>query len=175
MIYGFAKQSAGHVKIYSELGHGTTVKLYLPRSRDTAQSGTQKDAAIPAESKLGETVLVVEDQQDVRELAAMMLSGAGYRILEAADGNAALALLEKRHDVDLIFIDLVMPGGMSGLEVAREALRCYPNIKVLFTSGYTKNALQHRGGLGNSRPMLSKPYKKGDLVRAVRCALDGGE
>jgi PAS domain S-box-containing protein len=163
-VYGFVKQSGGHVRICSEIGVGTTVKLYLPRSPglQPAEAATEIDKE--REAAVG-TVLVVEDDPDVREFAVEVLQGLGYRIFEAADGPTALRILSREPEVDLLFTDVVMPGP-NGFEVAREARALRPALKVLFTSGYTANALP------SERPfegrLIHKPYKPIDLAREVR-------
>lgn len=170
MVYGFMKQSAGHVTIYSEPGHGTTVKLYLPRSH-----GAGAPAAPPASEPVlrgaAETVLVVEDDDAVRQLACRELRALGYRVLDAASGAAALALLHGGARVDLLFTDVVMPGGMSGRELADAACALRPALRVLYTSGYTENAIVHHGRLDPGVQLLPKPYRRADLARAVREAL----
>jgi signal transduction histidine kinase/ActR/RegA family two-component response regulator len=171
MVYGFVKQSGGHVGIYSERGHGTTVKLYLPRA-----VGPRAETAPPvaaAELRGGaETVLVVEDDEPVRLLAGLELRAMGYRVIEAASGAEAMRVLEQGETVDLLFTDIVMPGGMSGRELADAAWRLRPGLRVLFTSGYTENAIVHHGRLDPGVQLLPKPYRRADLARAVRVALE---
>jgi len=169
-VYGFAKQSGGHVKIYSEPGHGTTVRLYLPRAQASA-SAPSPDAA--AELPLGrETVLVVEDDADVRALAAALVAGLGYRVIEATDGRAALELLGARADVDLLFTDMVMPGGVDGAELARAARALRPGLKTLFTTGYSEAAVSRQSRLDPGVEVLSKPYRRDELARRLRAVLD---
>ncbi len=172
MVYGFARQSAGHVSIYSEPGHGTTVKLYLPRG-----SGARPAAAEPhietAVRGGAETVLVVEDDDAVRQLACHELRTLGYRVLEAASGAKALPLIDGEEIIDLLFTDVVMPGGMSGRQLADEARRLRPGLRVLYTSGYTENAIVHHGRLDPGVQLLAKPYRRADLARAIRQALGG--
>jgi len=171
MVYGFAKQSGGHVKIYSEPGHGTTVRLYLPRA--TRSDGATGQAEATAEPRGGsETVLAVEDDGAVRRLAVNLLTSLGYRVVEAVDGHAALALLRQRDDIDLLFTDMVMPGGMSGSDLAREARLLRPGLKVLFTTGYTRAAATNNG-TGPGGDVIVKPYRKQDLARMLRRVLDG--
>jgi PAS domain S-box-containing protein len=172
MVYGFAKQSGGHAKIYSEPGHGTTVKLYLRRAPQTAAQAQVPRTPVPASAtSAGETVLVVEDDRAVRAVAAGMLADLGYGVLEAGNADEALALLGVDH-IRLLFTDVIMPGAMSGQELAREARRRRPGLKVLFTSGYTENAIIHNGRLDPGVRLLSKPYKRDELAQAVRAALD---
>ena len=171
MVYGFVKQSGGHVAIYSEPGHGTTVKLYLPRA--LGPRAAVERVPEEAEARGGaETVLVVEDDEPVRMLAGLELGAMGYRVLEAATGAEALVVLRTGEHIDLLFTDIVMPGGMTGRELADEAGRMRPGLRVLFTSGYTENAIVHHGRLDAGVQLLPKPYRRADLARAVRHALE---
>lgn len=172
MVYGFVKQSGGHVKIYSEPGMGTTVKLFLPEITSPTEL-VAATAETPMPQPTGrETILVVEDEEDVRQLVARLLGALGYRILEACDGKAAITLLDAESDIALLFTDVVLPGGMNGPDIARQAqLRC-PGLKVLYTSGYTGNAIQQLEALGSEVRLISKPYALEDLAQTVRDALD---
>lgn len=176
MAYGFVKQSGGHIRLYSEAGHGTTVRIYLPRSFAAASSEPERKAAPAAGGS--ETVLVVEDDEAVRAAVAAMLSELGYRVLQAGDGDEAMRLLERseRGDInarfDLLFTDVVMPGEISSTELARRAKLHYPQLAVLFTSGYTQNAIVHGGRLDPGVQLLSKPYRREELARKVRQVLD---
>jgi PAS domain S-box-containing protein len=174
MIYGFAKQSNGHVKIYSELGHGTTVKLYLPRA-DGASAGEAASSAADAEVPGGsETVLVVEDNPDMRQTARRQLAGLGYTVLEADNAESALAVLGEGRPIDLLFTDIVMPGPMSGYALAEQARALYPAIRILYTSGYAEGSMRNgKKAHGPAAPMLGKPYRHYDLARMVRYVLDG--
>ncbi len=176
MVYGFVKQSAGHVAVYSELGQGTTVRLYLPRAsaEDTVAAGDDAAAADDALQGGSGRILLVEDDADVRAYALSQLQGFGYTVIEAADGPAALAILERRADIDLLFTDVVMPGGMNGRALADAARRLYPGLRVLYTSGYTENAIVHHGRLDEGARLLGKPYRRSELDRAVRAALAEG-
>ena len=170
MVYGFVKQSSGHISIYSEPGHGTTVKLYLPRASGTR--GSQPELPVQGHVRGGfETVLVVEDDEPVRRLACLELRALGYDVLEAGRGSEALALLDSGCPVDLLFTDVVMPGGMSGRQLAEAALQRRPGLRVLYTSGYTENAIVHHGRLDPGVQLLPKPYRRDDLAKAVRQAL----
>jgi len=173
MVYGFVKQSGGHIKIYSEPDQGTTVRLYLPRSRD------QEDLETNIESgpTLGgtETVLVVEDDEDVRSTVVDMLAELGYRVLQAREAQSALAIVESGIPIDLIFTDVVMPGPLRSPELARKARERLPNIAVLFTSGYTENAIVHGGRLDEGIDLLSKPYSREALARKIRHILRNQE
>lgn len=171
MVYGFARQSGGHVGIYSELGQGTTVRLYLPRAT-AAVPAAEPAPPEPAVRGGSETVLVVEDDDTVRLLACRELEILGYRMLSAGSGAEALTRIEQGEAVDLLFTDIVMPGGLSGRELADAALRLRPGLPVLFTSGYTENAIVHHGRLDPGVLLLSKPYRRVELSRAVRGALD---
>jgi len=172
MIYGFAKQSNGHLKIYSEVGHGTTVRLYLPRpAGDASETAAPASATVPTASQ-GETILAVEDDAGVRSLVVSQLTGLGYTVIEAANGPRALAILETDRRVDLLFTDVVMPGGMTGKVLAERAMATRPALKVLFTSGYTENTIVHHGKLDADVHFLAKPYKLESLARRVREALE---
>jgi signal transduction histidine kinase len=173
MIYGFAKQSRGHLKIYSEVGHGTTVRLYLPRLVGVAQATTAAATASVPHARGGETILVVEDDADVRLFVVSQLRDLGYRVLEAADGPGAQEVLATDHPIDLLLTDVVMPGGMTGRKLAEGAKLARPNLRTLFTSGYTENSIVHQGKLDPGVNFLSKPFRRQDLSLKVREALDG--
>jgi CheY-like chemotaxis protein len=170
MVYGFVKQSGGHVKIYSEPGQGTTVKIYLPRC-----GGTEESLGVPVEQQpvVGgtETVLVVEDDAAVRNTAVEMLSQLGYRVLKASDAAAALAVVESGVPIDVLFTDVVMPGTLRSPELARLARARLPRLAVLFTSGYTENAIVHGGRLDPGVELLGKPYTREGLARRIRLVL----
>ena len=169
MVYGFVQQSGGHIGLYSEEGHGTVFRLYLPAARETtaASAGARQ---IPGGR---ETILVVEDDPEVRIVTQTMLERLGYRVLPADSGPVALEVLKREHRrVDLIFTDIVMPGGMSGAELVREAQSYYPGLRVLFTSGYTENAIPDYK-LIDGQDLLGKPYRKEALAQKVREALEG--
>nr|WP_227027891.1 PAS domain S-box protein [Corallococcus soli] len=170
MVYGFVKQSGGHVKLYSELGHGTTVKVYLPRSFQ-AEAPVSEVVTGPVEGGK-ETILAVEDDADVRATVVELLTELGYRVLRAVDGQSALSILKSGVAVDLLFTDVVMPGPLRSPELAKQARRLQPDIEVLFTSGYTENAIVHGGRLDAGVHLLSKPYRREDLARKVRALLD---
>ena len=174
MVYGFVKQSNGHIKIYSEEGHGTTIKIYLPRA------GAQVDAvaaehAAPALEGGTETILVVEDDPLVRNYVATQLSNLGYTTLTAANASEALEYIDGVKTFDLLFTDVIMPGSINGRQLAEEAKRRRPALKVLYTSGYTENAIVHHGRLDPGVLLLAKPYRKSDLARMVRVALERGD
>jgi CheY-like chemotaxis protein len=169
MVYGFLKQSGGHVKIYSEIGAGTTVKLYFPRNV------ASEDALIatPSGEVRGgeETVLVVEDDEEVREVAVSMLAELGYRVVKARDAASALVVVDSGIPIDLIFTDVMMPGALRSPELARKAKERLPNVAVLFTSGYTQNAIVHGGRLDPGVELLAKPYTREALARKIRHVL----
>jgi PAS domain S-box-containing protein len=173
MIYGFAKQSRGHVKIYSEVGHGTTVRLYLPRLAAAALAATSSAAEPSTHPRGGETVLVVEDDVQVRGFVLSQLRDLGYRVLEAADGPQAQAILESDAAIDLLFTDVVMPGGLTGRQLAEAAKSKRPALKTLFTSGYTEDSVLRLGQLDPGVRLLSKPYRRQELAQRIREALDG--
>ncbi|MEF3131103.1 ATP-binding protein [Rhizobium sp. 268] len=171
-VYGFVKQSKGHVKIYSEVGEGTTVKIYLPRLfSDGADDEVAEAPAIP-EASAGEVILVVEDDPDVRAYSVESLRELGYHVLEAKDGPAALQALSSYGKVDLIFSDVVLPGGMSGADVVAKARETNPTQKALFTTGYSRNAIVHHGRLDKGVHLLPKPFSFEDLAVRVRDVLD---
>ncbi|MFT5182104.1 MAG: PAS domain S-box-containing protein [Alphaproteobacteria bacterium] len=173
MIYGFAKQSGGHLRLYSEMGVGTTVSLYLPQNGGAAASA-DKQLGSPKESgQQGVTVLVVEDDHRVRATTIARVKELGYTVLEASDGATALEVLKQSPAVDVLFTDIVMPGGMMGNELAQEARRLYPNIKVLFTSGYTEQASVQAGTMEEGGALLTKPYRRADLASKLREVIDG--
>lgn len=169
MVYGFVKQSGGHVKIYSEPGHGSTVKLYLPRSHE------DEDRVVATESfpAVGgsETILVAEDDEQVCATVVDTLTGLGYRVLKAADGASALAIIQSGLPIDLLFTDVVMPGPLRSPDLARKARERLPGLAVLFTSGYTQNAIVHGGKLDPGVDLLGKPYSREELARKVRQSL----
>ncbi len=169
-VYGFLKQSGGHARIYSEAGHGTTVKLYFPRYVGAFQrEPITRSEAVPLGTH-DETILVVEDQPNVRQLTAQGLRELGYTVFEADSADAALAILQKRDDVALLFTDVVMPN-MDGRRLADEALKHRPKLKVLFTTGFTRNAIIHNGTIDPDTHFIAKPFKLEELARKVREAL----
>jgi PAS domain S-box-containing protein len=172
-VYGFAKQSGGHVKIYSEVGHGTTVKVYLPRLERVAEEPDAQAVTAIAEGNPNETILVVEDDESVRSYSVDALRDLGYRVLEAPDGAAALRLLETEVEVNLLFTDVVLPGGMTGAQVATAARGLRQGLKVLFTTGYARNAIFHHGRLDRGVQLITKPFTFEELAAKVRDILDG--
>ena len=173
-VYGFVKQSGGHVKIYSELGEGTTVKIYLPRLMGEEAKDEIAAEQIAPEGTRHETILVIEDDHDVRAYSVDIMRELGYRVLEAADGPAALRFLESQVKVDLIFSDVVLPGGLTGAQIAARAQAMRPGIKVLFTTGYARNAIVHHGRLDAGVQLITKPFTFAELAAKVRDVLDLG-
>jgi signal transduction histidine kinase/CheY-like chemotaxis protein len=171
-VYGFVKQSGGHVKIYSEVGQGTTVKLYLPRLLTEPVAIESLESTLPAEGSTEETILVVEDDDDVRANSVESLREIGYRVIEAHDGPSALRLLERQMRVDLLFSDVVLPGGLTGAQVSAQARAMRPDLKVLFTTGYARNAIIHHGRLDKGVHLITKPFTLNDLAAKVRDVLD---
>jgi CheY-like chemotaxis protein len=173
MVYGFVKQSGGHLKIYSEEGQGTTVRIYLPRLvGDEADIEEGPEQAVP-EGTRDETILVCEDDDDVRAYTVEVLRELGYRVLEAHDGPSALRLLERQEGaVDLLFTDVVLPGGMTGAVLAREARELRPDLPILFTTGYARNAIVHHGRLDAGVELITKPFAYADLAARIRDMLD---
>ena len=169
-VYGFVRQSGGHIKIYSEVGQGTTVRLYLPRSLQEVVPGPARPASLAVTGT--ETVLLVDDDEVVRAVVASMLQDLGYTVLAAASAGEALAILEQGTDIDLLFTDVVMPG-MGGRQLADRALKIVPSLRILFTSGYTENAIVHNGNLDPGVELLSKPYDRDRLAAKLRRVLDG--
>jgi CheY-like chemotaxis protein len=167
MVFGFVKQSGGHVKVYSEPGEGTVVKLYLPRAVGTSPA-VQRTAA-PVDLPRGSgTVLVVEDEATVREIACAILADLGYRVLEAADGEEALRVFgANAASVDLLLTDVVLPGKVRGREVAERVRSVRPDVRVLFMSGYTENSIVHHGRLDDGVHLIGKPFKREQLARKV--------
>ena len=172
-VYGFIKQSNGHIKLYSEPGQGTTVKLYLPRmlaaADDTDEVELQADAP---RADSGEVVLVVEDDDDVRSHTTDQLRELGYRVLEAAHGAAALDVLARHPEVKLLFTDVGLPGGMTGRPLVEEVRRRWPGLRVLYTTGYARNAIVHGGVLDPGTELLPKPFTYAALAAKIRTVLE---
>ena len=169
MVFGFVKQTGGHIKIYSEPGQGTTVKLYLPKAQaaEAAREARARDSLLGA----GETILVAEDDSKVRTSVVAQLAELGYRVLAAADGEEAIEILSRGEKVDLLFTDVIMPGAMDGRALAAKAGQIVPGLRVVFTSGYTENAIIHNGRLDEGVTLLSKPYRLPQLAETIHSAL----
>jgi Signal transduction histidine kinase len=171
MVYGFVKQSGGHIKVYSEQGHGTTIKLYLPRNVGPSQRPVESVGMEAAEGGT-ELILVVEDDALVRNYVTTQIRSLGYQTLSAANADEALRAIKAEPAIDLLFTDVIMPGSMNGRRLAEEAVKIRSGLKVLYTSGYTENAIVHHGRLDPGVLLLAKPYRKPDLARMIRMALD---
>ncbi|MDB5413221.1 MAG: hypothetical protein JWR10_1556 [Rubritepida sp.] len=175
-VYGFVRQSGGHVRVYSEVGQGTSAKLYLPRvhgdAAEPVASARRRDISLLRGT---ETVLLVEDDDDVRSYSSGVLRELGYQVIEASDASKALAALSHNPEVDLLFTDVVLPGGVHGGKLADEVRQRRPRIRVLFTSGYTRNAIVHNGRLDPGLQLITKPFTYEELAEHVRRALDTGE
>jgi PAS domain S-box-containing protein len=173
MVSGFVKQLGGHFKLYSEVGRGTTAKIYLPRSpRVDIDPAAESDDSEPR-SRGHESILVVDDKDELRKVVVKQLRELGYEAMEAVDGPAALRILGGAARIDLLFTDVVMPGGMSGYDLSSAARELRPGVKVLYTSGFPEAAESRAGGLGAHASLLSKPYRRKDLARKLRAILDG--
>jgi len=172
-VYGFVRQSAGNVKIYSEPGEGTTVKIYLPRFAGSEVIVEDGEVASNSGALMGvESILVVEDDEPLRAYTVEVLRDLGYRVLDARNAAMALDILAREQGIDLLFTDVVIPGGMNGRQLAEEALRRKAGLKVLFTTGYTRNAIVHHGRLDPGVNLLGKPYSPTDLANKIRSVLD---
>jgi PAS domain S-box-containing protein len=174
VIYGFVKQSGGHVTIYSELGRGTTVNVYLPRIATESERKATAKLAAPAAQRTGETILLVEDNPDVRQVTARRLQNLGYLVVEAASGARAVELLSTGAKIDLVFSDVVMPGGMSGFELAQLVKERDPDLPVLLTSGFAEDVARAGEAAASELEILRKPYTGAELARALRRALGDG-
>jgi PAS domain S-box-containing protein len=171
MVFGFIKQSNGHIKIYSEVGHGTTVKIYLPRATGLSDTAVE---SLASKSIAGgdETILVVEDDDLVRRYVLTQIESLGYKTREASRASEALQIIDGPDHIDLLFTDVIMPGTMNGRQLVDAAVARRPGLKTLFTSGYTENAIVHHGRLDTGVLLLAKPYRKSDLARMIRQALE---
>jgi CheY-like chemotaxis protein len=173
-VYGFAKTAGGHVKICSELGIGTTVKLYLPKSTDRPvmpEIGPQTESLRPGTGH--ETILLVEDDEDVLAVAAESLRELGYRVLTAGNAAQGLEILRGDQPIGLLLSDVIMPGGMNGVQLAVEARRISPKLKVLLASGYTAAALSLEHGLPNNLDIVEKPFRHEELAKKLRLVIGG--
>ncbi|WP_369938192.1 hybrid sensor histidine kinase/response regulator [Xanthomonas tesorieronis] len=174
MVYGFAKQSGGAVRLYSEEGHGTTVRLYFPIDDNVENAAPRDSRARRASDRQGdETILIVEDRPDIAELARLFLEDQGYTTHVVHNAREALELVDQGLQVDLLYSDLIMPGGLNGVMLAREVRRRRPKIKVLLTTGYAETSIERTDAGGTEFDVLSKPYNRQELVRKVRIVLDG--
>jgi CheY-like chemotaxis protein len=171
-VYGFIKQSGGHAKIYSEVGEGTTIKLYLPRLLAAGAAEEESSFERPRPRGGAEVILVVEDESDVRSFVVNMLRELGYDVIEAADGATALRAIENRPDIRLLFTDVGLPGNLNGRQLADEASRRRPDLKILYTTGYARNAIVHQGRLDPGVELISKPFTYGALASRIRAMID---
>jgi|GEM_PF-1199276 len=171
MVFGFVKQSNGHITISSEVGHGTSVKLYMPRSQDGATGTDVKDDVLE-HAQGSERILVVEDDSDVRKIPTAILRDQGYEVVEAENGGDVAKLLQDGSLFDLLFTDVVLPGGMNGVEIADQAQKLQPNIKVLFATGYAENSIDQISKMINDGLLINKPYLRAELLEKVRNVLD---
>ena len=171
-VYGFIKQSGGHVKLYSEVGEGTTVKLYLPRYLGAEDIAGERLETREVPRGNGEVVLVVEDDPDVRDYTVEMVSDLGYTVLSAPDGASALRQLDSHRGVTLLFTDVGLAGGMNGRQLVEQALRRQPRLKVLYTTGYARNAIVHQGRLDPGVEVVFKPFTYSDVAAKIRQILD---
>ena len=171
MVYGFAKQSGGDLEVFSDEGRGTTIKLYLPRADDP---GERKETTAKTEFATGnsKTVLVIEDEPEVRTLAEALLASLGYRVLSAGDGSAGLEILKKEPKIDLLLSDVVLPGGMSGPDFAAEAKRYIADLKVLFMSGYAEGLVRDQNQIPENAELMKKPFRRAELEEKIRSILD---
>jgi CheY-like chemotaxis protein len=171
-VYGFVKQSSGHIKIYSEVGQGTTVKIYLPRFFGPNEANQLVDGDLLGQGEDGETILIVEDDDDVRAYLTDVVRSLGYGVAAASNGKLALDLLgQAKTRIDLMLTDVVMPG-MNGRELANSATRLRPDLKVLYMTGYSRNAVAHHGRLDARLDVIQKPITQSDLATRLRDALD---
>ena len=175
-VYGFIKQSGGHIKIYSELGEGTTVRLYLPRLREQPPA-VQEDAPVVQPPPLGgqETILVVEDNDEVRAYTTDILRELGYEVFEATEGDTALSLIASEPRIKLLFTDVGLPGPFNGRQIADEARKLRSDLKVLFTTGYAQNAIIHQGRLDPGVQLIVKPFNFPSLAAKIRQMFDEAE
>jgi CheY-like chemotaxis protein len=170
MVYGFVKQSGGHVTIYSEEGQGTTVKLYFPRYFGATDDVEAVAELVAPEGQKGEVVLVVEDNEDVRNYSVMILNELGYDVMEAEDADLAMRIVQRPGRIDLLFTDVVLPG-KTGRMLADEARAIRPDLRLLFTTGYSRNAIVHQGRLEPGVQLIAKPFTFEQLAARIRDVL----
>jgi CheY-like chemotaxis protein len=172
MVYGLVKQSGGYINVYSEVNKGTTIRIYLPQAESESVASAETDThEFPLLYGRGETVLVIEDDTPVRQLAVSMLNSLGYHPVEADSAKTALKVLEETPQVKLLFTDIVLPGGMNGTDLALQAQQLRPDLKVLFTSGYTEQALSNHRQFPEGAELLAKPYRKVNLAKKIHAML----
>lgn len=175
MVYGFVQQSGGHVRVESEVGKGTTILIYLPRTDDSAHANPDDPAVVtpPPQGHESKSILLVEDNSDIRDILAIFLTDFGYKVFSAADGLEALKILDDVKSIDLLLTDVMLPHNMNGGDIANEVSKRFPKAKILFTSGYTESALMQRVQLGKGAQLLVKPYTRAFLATRVREILEG--
>lgn len=171
-VYGFVKQSGGHVKIYSELNEGTTVKIYLPRWHSEVDESATAPVELVARAHAGEVILVVEDDDDVRAHTCNVISELGYTVLQTNSGKSAIKLIEQHSEIALLFTDVGLPGGMNGRQLAEAARKVRRDLKILFTTGYARNAIVHDGRLDPGVNLITKPFAFAALSEKLRTLLD---
>ena len=172
MVYGFVKQSGGTVRVYSELGHGTTVSLYLPLAGSLSHP-VPVDAALPSSSTLGGTVLVVDDEVDLLEVAVAYLAEMKFSTLQAIDGASALEVIAQHPEIDLLVTDVLMPGGMNGVDLVQRARALRPDLKVIYSSGFPAEALAEKSMPLFDGPLLRKPYQRSEFTAIVHRVMVG--
>lgn len=174
MVYGFVKQSKGHIKIYSEVGYGTSVSIYLPRTEGSVSTIEKVDTKpLPNQTAETKIILVVEDNKNVLKLTSAMVESLGYKVLQAETGRAAIEILEARADIDLLLTDVMLPGVLNGPELAKQAVAMHPNLKVLYNSGYAEHAIMQSGLLDKGVNLISKPFRKQQLAEKIEEILNG--
>jgi CheY-like chemotaxis protein len=172
MVHGFIKQSGGHLNIYSEQGHGTTIRMYLPAAQDSENDQINETRAADALlSQNAATILMVDDNVDVRQIGISMLETLGYHVISADNARQALDILEKRDDIDLVFTDVVMSGDMNGVELSTQIRRLWPDIKVVLCSGFTDRAITNAKGLSKDFAFINKPYRAAELAEKIAQSL----
>jgi CheY-like chemotaxis protein len=171
MVYGFVKQSEGHIRIYSEFGYGTTIRLYLPRVVSELPTVAPASETASVQKRNAGKILVVEDNEDLSYVARLSLSSAGFETIEAANAEQALKLVSDGTEFDLIFTDLILSSGDNGIELAQKCLRLRPSAKILFTSGFSEAALRDAGNTLREDNFIAKPYRKEDLVAKINSLL----
>ena len=172
MVYGFIKRFDGFIKIYSEVNVGTTLRLYLPRAATTEVNSIAKQIKNKKLPVGSETILIVDDEVDLLYLADKYLTELGYQTYQAENASQALEILAQHKEIDCLFTDVVMPGGINGYELAQRAYENKPTLKVLITSGFTSKTISQNGHIFFSTRLLSKPYRKADLAQHIRLTLD---
>lgn len=171
MVYGFVKQTGGHVRVYSELGHGTTVRMYIPVDTDTQEQQAPSETVVELPPSTGEIILIVEDQDEVREVATGLLQDLGYKTISARSGQEGLAILESSRRIDLLFTDIVMPGTLDGPALAERARQLRPDLPVVFTTGYAEASVLREGDIKKASNLVTKPYRREILASRIQQAL----